>query len=126
MTKVSKLIHIEVETAYIAEHSDETEPRFVFSYRITIENNSPHSVQLLSRYWLITDADGEESTVSGEGVVGKQPHINSNKHYQYSSGCVLKTPIGTMEGHYQFIDENGEQFQVEIPVFSLAIPNILH
>ena len=126
MTTSSKNIRVSVQTAYIAEHSDETEPRFVFSYRITIENNSSHSVQLLSRYWLITDADGETNTVTGDGVIGKQPYIEPNKSYQYSSGCVLKTPVGTMEGHYLMVDEKGEKFQIEIPVFSLALPNILH
>jgi len=122
----STAVKVSVQTAYIAEQSDETEERYVFSYRITIENNSAHSVQLLSRYWLITDANGETINVAGEGVIGKQPHIDANQQYQYSSGCVLKTPIGTMEGHYQMIDSSGQALQVEIPVFGLALPNILH
>lgn len=119
-------IKVSVQTAYIAEQSDESEPRYVFSYRITIENQSVNSVQLLSRYWLITDANGETTKVVGDGVIGKQPHIHAKQTYQYSSGCVLKTPIGTMEGHYQMIDNNGQKLQVEIPVFSLTLPNILH
>ena len=126
MATHSTELKVSVQTAYIAEQSDEAEQRYVFSYRITIENNSACSVQLLSRYWLITDANGETVTVTGEGVIGKQPHIGVNQSYQYSSGCVLKTPIGTMEGHYQMIDINDEELQVEIPVFGLALPNILH
>ena len=126
MTTISEQIKISVETAYIDEQSDESEPRYVFSYHINIENNSASAVQLLSRYWLITDANGETVKVSGEGVVGKQPHIGVNQSYQYASGCVLKTPIGTMQGHYQMIDSNGETLRVQIPVFSLTLPNILH
>ncbi len=126
MTTIASEIKVSVQTAYIDEQSDETEPRYVFSYHINIENNSTTTVQLLSRYWLITDANGETVNVAGEGVIGKQPHIGVDQSYQYASGCVLKTPIGTMEGHYQMIDSEGRTLQVDIPVFSLALPNILH
>ncbi len=126
MTANNPAITVSVKTAYLPEQSDQKEPRYVFSYQITIENNSDSKVQLLSRYWLITDANGETVNVAGEGVVGKQPHIGIKQSYQYTSGCVLKTPIGTMQGHYQMLDEQGRTLQVNIPVFSLALPNILH
>jgi ApaG protein len=126
VTTIASEIKVSVQTAYINEQSDETEPRYVFSYHINIENKSSSKVQLLSRYWLITDANGETVNVAGEGVIGKQPYIDVNQSYQYASGCVLKTPIGTMEGHYQMIDSEGNTLQVNIPVFSLALPNILH
>lgn len=122
----AETINITVKTAYIPEHSDQEEPRFVFSYTITITNNGKDNVQLLSRYWLITDANGETSTVSGEGVIGKQPSIAPNKSFTYSSGCLLKTPIGTMQGHYQFLSHDNNLVQADIPVFRLAQPNILH
>jgi len=127
MPPISYAIDVEVQTAFIAEQSNEREQRFVFSYTITVKNNSRQSVKLLSRYWLITDANGDKSTVVGEGVIGKQPTIAANKSFQYTSGCVLKTPVGTMQGHYQMVDEKqNSTIQVEIPVFGLALPNILN
>jgi len=119
-------IHISVQTAFIPEQSSQRENRLVFSYTITIENKGQLSVQPLSRHWLISDSNGEKSTVTGEGVIGKQPIIAPNKKFQYTSGCVLKSPVGTMEGFYQMIDENKNSFQVTIPVFRLALPNIVN
>lgn len=119
-------IIVSVKTAYIPEHSNELEKRYVFSYTITIENNSEESIKLLTRYWLITDANEDTSTVAGEGVIGKQPIIPPTKSFQYTSGCVLKTPVGTMQGHYQMLNDNNKNIQVEIPVFRLALPNILN
>jgi ApaG protein len=119
-------IIVSVKTAYIPEHSNELEKRYVFSYTITIENNSEENIKLLTRYWLITDANEDTSTVAGEGVIGKQPIIPPTKSFQYTSGCVLKTPVGTMQGHYQMLSDNNKSIQVEIPVFRLALPNILN
>jgi ApaG protein len=119
-------ICISVKTDYIPTQSNELEKRFVFSYTITIENNSNENIKLLTRYWLITDANEDTSTVAGEGVIGQQPLIPPNKAFQYTSGCVLKTPVGTMQGHYQMIGHKNKSIQVEIPVFRLAIPNILN
>ena len=119
-------INVFVQSAFIPEQSNKLEKKFVFSYTINIKNNSQHSVQLLSRYWLISDANGDKSTVVGEGVVGKQPIIAPNKSFQYTSGCVLKTPVGTMEGHYQMINDKKQNLQVTIPVFRLALPNIVN
>ena len=119
-------INVSITTNYIPEHSSEVEQNFVFSYTITIENNSNDTIKLLTRYWLITDANGDSSTVAGEGVIGKQPSIPPKQRFQYTSGCVLKTPVGTMQGHYQMIDNDNQSVQVDIPVFRLAIPNILN
>lgn len=119
-------IIVSVKSAYIPEHSNELEKRYVFSYTITIDNNSEQSVKLLTRYWLITDANEDTSTVAGEGVIGKQPIILPAKSFQYTSGCVLKTPVGTMQGHYQMLNDKNKTIQVEIPVFRLALPNILN
>ncbi|MEW6990229.1 Co2+/Mg2+ efflux protein ApaG [Colwelliaceae bacterium 6441] len=124
--KLSEAISVLVNTAYIPEHSNKLEKRFVFSYTITINNDSDKAVKLLTRYWLITDANEDTSTVAGEGVIGKQPVIPPGKSFQYTSGCVLKTPVGTMQGHYQMLDDSNKSIQVEIPVFRLALPNILN
>lgn len=119
-------IEISVVSHYIAQQSIEAEQRFVFSYTITVTNHSADTVQLLSRYWLITDANGDANTVSGEGVIGQQPFIKANESFTYTSGCILKSPLGNMQGHYQMQCKSGALIQVEIPVFRLAKPNILN
>ena len=83
-------------------------------------------MQLIDRYWLITDANGETNTVSGEGVIGQQPYIKANQSFTYTSGCILKSPLGNMQGHYQMQRSNGEFVQINIPLFRLAKPNILN
>lgn len=83
-------------------------------------------VQLLGRYWLITNGHGRETEVQGEGVVGEQPHIPAGGEYQYTSGAVIETPLGTMQGHYEMIDIDGAPFRIEIPVFRLAVPTLIH
>jgi ApaG protein len=117
-------IVISIDTHYIAQQSDESQQQFVFAYTITIANNSDNAVKLLNRYWLITDANNDSSTVSGEGVIGQQPLIASKQSFTYTSGCLLKTPVGNMQGHYQMRDEHGSLFDVNIPIFRLAKPNI--
>jgi len=119
-------ISVSVQTEYIAAQYIGNEKNYVFSYTISIANNGEKAVKLLSRYWLITDADNKTSTVSGEGVIGKQPLIAPDETYTYTSGCILKTPVGTMQGHYQVITAGRSLQQVEIPVFGLAQPNILN
>lgn len=119
-------VKISVDTHFIPAQSNEHEKEFVYSYTITIHNQSPEPLKLLSRYWLITDANAEESTVSGEGVVGEQPVIATGDSYTYTSGCFLKTPVGTMQGHYNMITPKQALIQVDIPVFRLAKPNILN
>lgn len=119
-------IRIEVATAYIADQSDPDDGRFVFSYTITITNAGNAAAQLISRHWLIANAEGEIQEVRGLGVVGHQPLLQPGEHFQYSSGCVLTTPVGTMKGSYQMVAEDGTQFDVPIDEFVLAMPRTLH
>lgn len=119
-------VPVEVETFYIAAQSDPTAHRYVFAYTITIRNLSAEPVQLLRRYWLITDANGKQTEVSGEGVVGEQPHLAPGSSYRYTSGAVLETPVGTMQGHYEMTTPHQQQFHTAIPLFRLAMPNILN
>jgi ApaG protein len=117
---------VSVETAYVPEQSDETQDRYVFSYTITIANIGSVPAQLISRHWLITDAVGHVQEVRGLGVIGAQPLLQPEETFQYTSGCVLATPVGTMQGSYQIVAEDGTQFEAPIPVFTLAIPRTLH
>lgn len=118
-------IAISVQTNYIADQSIENE-QYVFTYTITITNNGEEKAQLLSRQWVITDANGDISTVEGDGVVGQKPYISPRGSYKYTSGCAFKTPVGTMQGHYVFQTATGKQVKAKIPVFTLATPNILN
>lgn len=119
-------IPIEVETFYIAPQSDPAKSRYVFAYTITIKNLTDEPVQLLRRHWLITDANGKQTEVDGEGVIGEQPSLGPGCSYQYTSGAVLETPVGTMEGHYDMTTMHHQFFQAPIPLFRLAMPNILN
>ena len=119
-------IDITVNSTFITEHIVDGCLQYVFNYTISILNNSATSVKLLTRYWLITDAEGKTSTVDGEGVIGQQPDIPANSNFTYTSGCILKTPIGYMQGHYQMVDVNNKKRLVNIPLFQLAKPNSLH
>lgn len=119
-------IKIQVHSKYLAEQSDPTLKRYVFAYIITIKNLSQETVQLISRRWLITDANGKQSSVEGDGVVGQQPFISGNDEYTYSSGTALETPVGVMQGHYMMLDEKGREFIADIEPFRLAVPNILN
>lgn len=113
-------------TQYVEEQSEPDKKRYVFSYTITIENNGEQHAQLLRRKWLVTDANGKKLVIEGEGVVGEQPIIESGEAYTYTSGTVLETPVGVMQGHYTMIDVDEQEFDIEIPPFRLALPNILH
>lgn len=119
-------VPVEVETFYIAAQSDAAAQRYVFAYTITIRNHSEESVQLLRRYWLITDANGKQTEVEGDGVVGEQPTLAPGSSYRYTSGAVLETPVGTMQGHYEMLTAQHERFHAAIPLFRLAMPNILN
>ncbi len=119
-------IRIEVATRYLAHQSDPEGAAFVHAYIITIHNDGPARVQLLRRYWLINHGNGRTEEVEGPGVVGEQPWIEPGQYHRYTSGSVMETDVGTMEGHYSFQDENGEMFKVEIPRFVLAIPRTVH
>ena len=117
---------VSVETRFIAAESDPAAARYVFAYTITIANHGDATAQLLNRYWLVTNGDGEQQEVRGPGVVGNQPHIGPNESFRYTSACVLETAVGVMEGSYEFRAADGERFEVPIPAFSLAAPNAVH
>lgn len=118
-------IRVEVSTSYLDEQSSPSEQRYVFSYTITIRNEGQRAAKLLTRHWIITDANGQVKEVRGEGVVGEQPHLKPGQGFRYSSGAVLETPVGTMEGSYQMVDADGQRFDAPIAPFRLAIPGIL-
>ncbi|WP_312951792.1 Co2+/Mg2+ efflux protein ApaG [Superficieibacter sp.] len=122
----SPRICVQVQSVYIEAQSSVEDERYVFAYTVTIRNLGRYPVQLLGRYWLITNANGRETEVQGEGVVGVQPHIAPGGEYQYTSGAVLETPLGTMQGHYDMIDEEGKPFTIDIPVFRLAVSTLIH
>ena len=120
---VTRNIEVTAEPFYLPDRSDPEESRFVWGYRITIANNSDGTVQLLTRYWHITDGNGKVEEVRGPGVVGEQPVLDPGDSYQYSSGCPLSTPTGFMVGTYTMRDADGALFDVKIPAFSLDLPN---
>jgi ApaG protein len=115
-------IHVGVETAYITEQSDPDQDRFVFAYTITISNQGAAPAKLLNRHWVITDANGKVQEVRGPGVVGEQPHLKPGEEFRYTSGTVLETPVGSMEGEYEMVDDHGDHFLAPIAPFSLAGP----
>ena len=118
-------IRIDVETSYLGEQSNPREQRYVFAYTITILNEGGQPATLLKRHWIITDANGGVKEVRGDGVVSEQPRLEPGQGFRYSSGAVLETPVGTMQGSYQMIDADGEPFEAPIPLFRLAMPGIL-
>lgn len=119
-------ITVKVETQFVETQSEPDNDRYVFSYTITIRNEGSEPAQLLSRHWIITDANGSIQEVKGEGVVGEQPHLNPGEGFQYTSGTMIATPVGSMQGTYHMLSDNGEMFEAEIPSFTLAIPRTLH
>lgn len=119
-------IDIEVETHYIEEQSLPDEERYVFAYTITIRNSGTLPAKLLNRHWVITDGNGKTQEVRGEGVVGEQPHIGPGDYFRYTSGTLLDTPVGTMQGSYSMIADDGNEFEAIIPVFTLSTPHTLH
>jgi len=119
---VTRNIAVNVEPFYLKDQSEPVENRYVWAYRITIDNQSGGRVKLLSRYWHITDGAGRVEEVRGPGVVGEQPELDPGDSYQYTSGCPLSTPSGIMVGRYTMRDDQGELFDVAIPAFSLDLP----
>jgi ApaG protein len=119
-------INIEVETNYLDDQSEPREQRYVFAYTITIRNEGEVPAKLLTRHWIITDANGRVQEVRGDGVVGEQPYLKPGQGFRYSSGAVLETPVGTMQGSYQMVGDDGAKFEAPIPAFRLAIPGMLH
>jgi ApaG protein len=119
-------VHIEAESLYDADRSAPQESYYFFAYRVRITNRGPRRVQLLSRRWLITDADGNTEQVEGAGVVGQQPVLDPGQSFEYTSFCPLKTPLGWMRGAYRMVTEDGEAFDADIPPFSLAVPHTVN
>lgn len=124
MKQINK-VDITVETQYLKNQIADKD-KYVFAYKITINNNGQQAVQLINRYWLITDGNGKKTEVRGEGVIGEQPYIHIGDSFQYTSGAVLDTPVGTMQGYYEMQREDGERFEAAINIFSLAVPNVLN
>jgi len=119
-------INVSVKTTYIKEQSDPENSRFVFAYTINIRNEGQKAARLVSRHWHITDANGQVQEVRGLGVVGEQPYLEPGEDFEYTSGTVIETPVGSMQGSYQMIDDEKSQFDATIPVFTLATPMALH
>jgi ApaG protein len=120
--------HITVapRATHIPEQSDAEAGRYAFSYTITITNTGAVSAQLLSRHWIITDSNNLVQEVKGQGVVGAQPKLKPGESFEYSSGSLLATPVGTMRGSYQMLAEDGTRFDAAIPEFTLSVPRVLH
>ena len=119
-------MEVGVETSYIDDQSDPDADRYVFAYTVTISNMGSMPAKLLNRHWLITDSNGKIQEVRGEGVVGEQPYLKPGEVFRYTSGTVLETPVGTMEGEYEMVDDDGHSFLAPIDRFSLSVPRVLH
>ena len=119
-------ISVDVKTSYVDSQSSEAENRFVFSYTVKITNTGAIGAKLLTRHWLVTDANGKIQEVHGEGVVGEQPYLQPGQSYEYTSGTILETAIGTMGGSYQMIDDRGQPFDAPVNEFVLSSPRTLH
>lgn len=121
-TATTQGIEVTVRSRYLPEQSAPDHNRFVFAYTITIANHGDEAAQLRTRHWIITDGRGGIEEVRGDGVVGEQPRLEPGEQFEYTSGCVLKTPIGTMHGTYQMVRDDGDGFDAEIAAFSLVAP----
>jgi len=119
-------IDIDVATRFLDEQSVPDEGRFAFAYTIRIRNTGAVPARLLTRHWIITDANGKVQEVRGDGVVGEQPWLRPGDQFEYTSGAVLETTVGTMRGSYTWIADDGTNFDAPIPSFTLAIPRTLH
>ncbi|MFV2060204.1 MAG: Co2+/Mg2+ efflux protein ApaG [Gammaproteobacteria bacterium] len=119
-------IEVDVNTRYIEHQSDPNKQRYFFSYTVTIKNTGTIGAKLISRHWIITNADGNTQEVKGDGVVGEQPDLNPGEGFQYTSGTMLETPVGSMHGKYFMIADDGVEFEAEIPPFTLSTPHSLH
>ena len=124
--EVGHRIRVDVATSYVEDQSNPTEGRFVFAYTITIRNEGQVAARLMTRHWIITDANGKVQEVQGEGVVGEQPYLKPGQGFRYSSGAILETPVGSMQGSYRMVADGGEVFDAPIAPFTLAMPGMLH
>lgn len=119
-------IRVLVQTDYIETQSNPEEDRYVFAYTITIQNTGQLSARLIDRHWIITNADGKVQEVRGAGVVGEQPYLRPGEQFRYTSGTILGTPVGSMQGSYGMVGDDGTRFAAEISPFSLSRPRFLH
>lgn len=119
-------ITVTAQTQYLLDQSDESAGRFVFAYTITISNTGKVAAQLISRHWIITDAQHKVQEVRGLGVVGEQPLLKPGESFEYTSGTAIASPVGTMRGTYQMVAEDGTPFEAKIPEFTLSVPRVLH
>lgn len=126
MNDAAYTIEVSAQSVYISEQSDPDDDRYLFAYTIVIRNVGQIAAQLKTRHWIITDANGKEQEVRGEGVVGEQPNLRPGEDFTYTSAAIIETPVGSMRGSYQMVAEDGIEFDAAIPAFRLAIPNILH
>ncbi len=119
-------ISVQVVSKFVPEQSDPAEQQFFFAYTVRITNSGQHPAQLISRHWVITDGNNQSHDVRGLGVVGQQPLLAPGETFEYTSGCPLATPVGSMRGSYLCVGEDGQPFEAEIPEFVLAMPRTLH
>jgi ApaG protein len=119
-------ITVTTRTTYVPEQSDTERSRYVFAYTITLKNTGTVAAQLISRHWIITDANSQSQEVRGLGVVGEQPTLRPEQSFEYTSGTAIATQVGTMRGTYQMVGDDGLQFEATIPEFTLSIPRVLH
>ena len=125
MSEKNKIL-VDVTPRYIAEQSKPNEGRFVFAYKIIITNIGSEPAQLIRRQWLITDSNGKVEEVQGDGVIGQTPYLRVGESFAYTSGALIKTPVGIMEGKYIMKTDAGEEFDATIPRFTLSVPRTLH
>jgi len=119
-------IRISVKTEYLPSESEEESERYVFAYTITVENHGSQPAKLLSRHWIITDAENKVQEVKGKGVIGEQPRLRHGESFSYTSGTMIETPVGSMQGSYQMIADDDYKFDALIEPFTLAMPGVLH
>ena len=126
MMPANQQIDVEVVSEFLPGQSNPDEKRYAFAYTITISNRGGAPAKLVTRHWLITDSNGEIQEVRGDGVVGVQPHLKPGQSFQYTSGTIIKTPVGSMQGSYQMVADDGNKFDANIAPFSLAVPGLVH
>ena len=119
-------IDVGIQTQYLDDQSNPENHHYVFSYTITIQNSGSQGARLLTRHWVITDANGKVQEVQGEGVVGEKPYLSPGQKFEYSSGTFLDTPVGSMHGSYGMVADDGSSFKAAIPAFSLAVQGLVH
>ncbi|MDI1230856.1 MAG: Co2+/Mg2+ efflux protein ApaG [Methylobacter sp.] len=125
MNEKNKII-VEAKPLFIEAQSSPDEDRYVFAYTITITNVGKIPAKLLQRHWLITDSNGKTQEVRGDGVIGEQPYLKPGESFRYTSGAMIETPVGTMQGDYTMHSDDGDNFQADVPRFTLSIPRTLH